>query len=64
MQRTKFSIQAMELVTQSVEEGNVDTGVPHASKRVLREDNSDVPEAPANFPPMDNRIIPSEKKGI
>ena len=57
---TRYGICA----TQGVEEENVDTGVPHARKRVLREDDPDVVEAPENLPLMDDRIVSSEKKGI
>ena len=53
--------------TQGMEGEKVDTGVSHASNRVLEENVSDAVEIPASLPPttnVDNRMIHSQKKGI
>ncbi|EDR00003.1 uncharacterized protein LACBIDRAFT_334519 [Laccaria bicolor S238N-H82] len=53
-------------VTQDMEEGNVDSEVPHASNEVLGEGDADAVGAPATLPPTTNlndTIIHSETKG-
>ena len=53
-------------VTQNMKGENVDTGVPHASNRVLAEDNSDAVGIPTHLPSITNvndEMIHSRKKG-
>ena len=62
-----YSISHKVSMTQNMKGENVDVGVSHASTRVHGEDYSNVVEAPANLPSIidvDNRMLPSEKKGI
>ena len=62
-----YSISDRVYMTQNMKGENVDVGVPHASTRLHGEDYSNVVEAPAHFPSIinvDNRMLPSEKKGI
>ena len=62
-----YSISDGVFMAQNMKGENVDVGVPHASTRVHGEDYSNVVEAPGNLPSIidvDNRMLPSEKKGI
>jgi hypothetical protein len=49
-----FNTRQVVSVTQGMEVEIVDTEVPHASDRVLGEDDSDAVGPPTNFPPTTN----------